>query len=451
MIWSSKSITAQCFSALLRGLLLPLCLFLSACAGKGVYDGPPCADVLALPQDLRAYAEAAGGSRRLISAEAQAEAAARGAERFFKPWRNDRPPAYIKKLLLENFGLNTDRAFTDDDRPFPPVLRRELEAAGNKRAFGLGAGPAVTLRHCDLRAAPTSRRFYLRPDLPGEGYPFDYFQQTSLPPGVPLYICNLSADGTWMLVESPTAAGWLPADALARADGAFMETWRSRPLAAFVRDRVSVGGTSGHIGALLPLSGRSGDGSAVLYPRRGADGKAEAASAVPPPGSVVAVPLPLTADNVARIGNEMMGQAYTWGGLDGGRDCSALTRDIFVPFGLYPPRHSAAQARTGRTTAIPPADAEDRKALVAREAQPFRSLIWFPGHIALYLGVYEGKGLIFHNIWGLRTRDASGGCDNRAVIGKAVVTTLDPGVERPDLCPGKRLAERMEKIAFPWE
>jgi cell wall-associated NlpC family hydrolase len=439
------------FLRLPAGPSLILCLFLSACAGagKGLYDGPPCADVLTLPQDLRVYAEAAGGSRRLLAPEAQAEVAARGAERFFKPWSNDRPAPYIKKLLQENFGLKPDRAYIDETRPFPPETWKAIEANADKQAFGRGAGPAVTLRHCDLRAAPTSLRFYLRPDLPGEGYPFDYFQETSLPPGVPLYICAVSADGDWVLAESPLAAGWLPARDTARTDEAFMRLWRSRPLAALVRDGVNVGGTRAHIGTLLPLSGRNGDASAVLHPRRGVSGRAEAATAVLPQGSAVTVPLPLTADNVAAVGNAMMGQRYTWGGLDEGRDCSALTRDIFVPFGLYAPRHSGAQARSGR--AIPLTGAGDKEAQITREAQAFQSLIYLPGHIALHLGVYEGRNLIFHNIWGLRTRDASGGCDGRAVIGKAVVTTLDPGRERPDLCAGKNLKDRMKTIVLPFE
>ncbi|MDR1945954.1 MAG: SH3 domain-containing protein [Desulfovibrio sp.] len=433
----------------LCGTGIALCLFLSACAGRGSYDGPPCADVLNLPQDLRAYAEAAGGGSRLLSPEAQADAAARGTELFFKPWRHDKAPPYIRRMLLNNFGLKADRAYIDNTRPFPPETWKELEVVCNKPAFGHGAGPAVTLRHCDLRAMPTSLRFYLRPDLPGEGYPFDYFQQTSLPPGVPLYICNISTDGAWMLVESPLSAGWLPARDLARTDEAFMESWRSRPLLALVRDNVNVGGTRAHIGTLLPSAGRSGDGLSVRYPRRGFSGRAEAATALLPPGSAVTIPLPITADNVAGVGNEMMGQRYTWGGLDEGRDCSALTRDIFVPFGLYLPRHSAAQAKTGRVT--PLTGAGGKEALIMREARPFRSLLFLPGHIALYLGTYEGKGIIFHNIWGLRTRDASGGCDNRAVIGRAVVTTLDPGRERPDLCAGKSLLERMEKIVTPAE
>ncbi|MDR2123392.1 MAG: SH3 domain-containing protein [Desulfovibrio sp.] len=431
------------------GELLVICLFLSACAGKGAYNGPPCADVLNLPQDLRIYAEAAGGNRRLLPPEAQDRVAALGAARFFKPWLNDKPPAYIKKLLQTNFGLKPDRAYIDETRPFPPETWTALETQANKQAFGRGAGPAVTLRHCDLRAAPSSLRFYLRPDLPGEGYPFDYFQETSLPPGVPLYICNISADRAWMLVESPLAAGWLPARDAARTDDAFMRLWRSRPLVALVRDGVNAGGTRAHIGTLLPLSGRSGGDTVVYLPRRGLSGNAEAATAALPQGSAVTVPLALTADNVAAVGNAMMGQRYTWGGLDEGRDCSALTRDLFVPFGLYLPRNSAAQAGTGRV--IPTAGSGDKDALVAREARPFRSLIRLPGHIALYLGVYEGKNIIFHNIWGLRTRDASGGCDNRAVIGKAVVTTTDPGRERPDLCAGKSLKERMDKIVLPFE
>jgi hypothetical protein len=89
-------------------------------------------------------------------------------------------------------------------------------------------------------------------------------------------------------------------------------------------------------------------------------------------------------------------------------------------------------------------DAE-KEAAIKGAAAPFRSLVWLKGHIGLYLGQYEGKALLFHNMWGLRTRDAKGGCDNRAIVGKAVVTTLRPGVERPDLCSPGSLLDRVER------
>ena len=159
------------------------------------------------------------------------------------------------------------------------------------------------------------------------------------------------------------------------------------------------------------------------------------------------VPLPLTAEAVARIGNEMMGQPYAWGGLDGKRDCSALTRDLMAPFGIFLPRNSSAQGRAGRPIPLAGMSNEEKEAAILREAPPFRSLIWLRGHIGLYIGSYQGKAMLFHSMWGLRTKDASGGCDNRAVVGKTVVTTLRPGSERPDLCTPGSFLDRIEKVA----
>jgi cell wall-associated NlpC family hydrolase len=47
------------------------------------------------------------------------------------------------------------------------------------------------------------------------------------------------------------------------------------------------------------------------------------------------------------MANELIGEAYGWGGLYQNRDCSAMVRDMFSPFGIWLPRHSEDQAREG--------------------------------------------------------------------------------------------------------
>ena len=451
-----------CQTAFFRGISLALVALLlfaaSGCGGKkgsGKYpaSGVICQDVLTLPQNLNTYASAAGGNRTLAPAALQAAAAAEQKDSLYRPWRMTEASRWVKQSLDKNFSMKLENAYTDNRRPFPSSTWAALEENSNKRAYPSQEGKGITLRHTNLRAMPTSMPYYLDPDKPGEGFPFDYFQQTSLPMGTPLYICNISKDESWILVETALAAGWLPVADVAGVDDAFVERWQHGGLAALVRDRVAVGSSSEHAGTLLPLASGSapsglGNALSILFPVRGNDGKARAESVSLAPGDAVAVPLALSPANIALIGNGMMGQAYGWGGLMQLRDCSALTRDLYAPFGVWLPRNSARQAGVGRPIALTGMGNAEKEAVIVREAVPFASLLWLRGHIAVYLGTYQGKPVMFHNMWGLRTRDSSGSCDGRAVVGKAVVTSLRPGSERPDLCSG--LLDRIERaIVLP--
>jgi hypothetical protein len=187
----------------------------------------------------------------------------------------------------------------------------------------------------------------------------------------------------------------------------------------------------------------------VLYPVRGADGRAYAAEAVLAPGEAAPFPLPLTPGRLAGVGNVMMGQPYGWGGLLENRDCSALTRDLLLPFGIWLARNSGGQGSGGRLVDLRDLDAKARTARIAAEAAPFFSLLWLRGHIAFYLGEYAGEPVIFHSIWGLRLRgNGPEAREGRAVIGKACVTGLRPGAELPDISTPDSLLDRMERIVL---
>ena len=170
-----------------------LCLLVAGCGTKSpgtlpVAQGVPCRDVITYPQDLQVYAQAAGPQKRLASAAELQQAAERQKNSLFRPWRATQPSRWVKQSLDKNFNMNPNRGYSNDKRPFPSDAWDELVANSNKEAYGQGAGPAITLRHTNMRAMPTRRHYYLRPDQPGEGYPFDFFQHRSLAAGTPLYI-----------------------------------------------------------------------------------------------------------------------------------------------------------------------------------------------------------------------------------------------------------------------
>jgi hypothetical protein len=419
-----------------------------------------CSDLVRLPQDLTVYARQAGWDKSLLAPKEQDLLAERARKAFFAPWRQKAPSTGLKRSLADTFALRREAGFGENLRPFPPEDWAALKDNARPTDFPSLAAHAITVCATSLRAMPSRRPYFLDPDLPGEGYPFDYFQHSALWAGTPLFLSHLSRDGLWVLAETSTSSGWLPLRDTALVDADFERLWQSRPLAVLVRDKVALRGREGeepvigHTGALFPMAAACGAGvaaPAILYPRRADGGQARPAEAVPPPGAAEPFPLPLTPEKIARVGNGMLGQPYGWGGLLENRDCSSLIRDLFLPFGLWLPRNSAGQGKAGRTEDLGGLDAPARKEYIAARAVPFFSLIWLRGHIALYLGRHQGEPVIFHTFWGLRLRgpdpqDRYG--ESRAVIGKACVTGLSPGADLPDIASPNSLLDRMERLVF---
>lgn len=448
-------------------LILLCLLLLAACGGRQVPtregDLPPwmgtLADLRHFPQDLQVYARAAGADRLLLSPDEQAAEAARFTRIFFGPWG-------MRKTSLRQRDVaaifRKARGFRQDDIRWSQTEWDAMSRNAHLRSFPSRARPAITVRNADLREMPTSQPRFSEPTPDPRANPFDYFQYSLLPVGTPVLVAHTSRDGRWHFVESPVAGGWVAAEDIALADEDFMRTYRNGRYAALLRDRTDLPLTArhgsshengpaiqAHIGALLPLLGENAQGGLdVLIPLKGADGMARAAAVSLPSGHAAPMPLPLTPGNVAMVGNVMMGQRYGWGGMFGDRDCSALTRELLTPFGLWLPRNSGAQARLGAVLPLEGMSVKEKEARILEYGVPFLSLVGMRGHITLYVGKYKGRAAIFHNVWGVRTIEQ--GNDNaRFIVGRAVVTSITPGVELKNLYRDVTFADRLRTLSTP--
>ncbi len=142
-----------------------------------------------------------------------------------------------------------------------------------------------------------------------------------------------------------------------------------------------------------------------------------------------------------------MRQPYGWGGMFGDRDCSALTRDLFTPFGIWLPRNSSAQARRGLVIPLAGLSKSEKQDAILTNGIPFLSLVGMKGHICLYVGKYDGEAAIFHNVWGLRIVE-NGNDDARLVVGKAVVTSITPGMEIRNLYRPVTFVDRLRSLTI---
>ena len=450
-------------------LILALCctLALAGCGGtrgggkvaptdEGAFSGPrgSIADLRKLPQDLLVYARENNPDRPLMSAAEQARQNARFDSLFFGPWeavRSSVPASEAFAIFGGQHKRGKARGWAENLQPWTQENWDRLMANAAREAYPSRFDKAITVRPTVLREAPTDKPRFGNPSEAGEGYPFDMFLYSTLPVGMPLLVVHASADGAWVFVETALVSGWVPTADTAVTDASFRSQYRNGRYAVVVRDDVPLldgAGryvATGNLGTMLPVASSSGSALTLMVPVRDPQGRAVTVPVRVSSIDAVRKPLPMTAKAVAELGNRMMGQPYGWGGFLFNRDCSLAMRDLFIPFGVWLPRNSAAQAKAWRYVGFVKSSPAGKESLIKDEGVPFATLLWLRGHITLYVGTYKGQPVMFHNMWGIRTDE--GGREGRHVIGRAVVTSLQPGAELPNVRSENLILSRLRGMS----
>jgi hypothetical protein len=413
-------------------------LWLIACLALVLLDGCAArerriADLAELPQSASWYQARVEGADWRAKPGFQKGMAAEWRANWFEPWLKPDPQAGAAQIKEDGEDFIANPGFGENllARRNPYFIA--LIKNSSWQNYPNAGWNAITTNSTDLRLLPSAKPVYSSPE-PGEGFPFDRMQQTSLPPNTPVYVHHQTKDRAWLLVQTPLAWGWLPAGQTARIAQSQAERIMGCDLMAITAEEADVAGLKhGHlfkasIGAVLPLIGESQRHWQTLVAVKDYQGRAVLISALIEKTSAARFPAELNAKNIARLADRVMGQAYGWGGLYGDRDCSGFMRDLFAACGLWLPRNSTDQAQKGgRFMDLAGLDARAKKQAIMRDGIPFLSLVWLPGHIMLYVGAWQGEPLVLHNMWALRTGN------NGGIIGRAVITTLEPGRERADL------------------
>ncbi|MBQ7585654.1 MAG: SH3 domain-containing protein [Desulfovibrionaceae bacterium] len=432
-------------------LSLLLVFNLTGCGSKKPAPAPSkpktisIADEKNFPQDLNFYARHIGPKRRLLTPEQQSAAKHRFDRIYFGPWQMSHTTVNPKNICVRKA-----RGYKENGQRWTQAEWDQMVANANISNFPSLALPAITVRNTDLRENPTHKPRYDKTGINPYKYPFDDFQYSQLPIGMPLFISHQSADGRWFFVECPLVGGWIDSNDVAFVDDSFKSKWLSYPLAAIVKDQVPLPqiGTPATIGTVLPLVKTRGSSVTLLVPQKNAQHQAIIQEINLTTEEAQPHPLVLTPASMAKLGNMLISQPYGWGGMYGLRDCSATTHDLLAPFGIWLPRNSRAQARTGVVVSLEGLTPEAKEDLIKKSGTPFLSLVGLPGHITMYVGTYEGKVAILHNAWGVRTIEGSN-TNARHIIGKTVVTSIKPGIELPNLYRTRTFVDNIRALATP--
>ncbi len=365
-------------------------------------------------------------------------------KKYFKPWTLSKLDIPTKDFGWEVRFVQRKPIYKSKGKKIPSSTYNKWIKNANYQNINTKRYNAITIKRTNVKALPTTKSFYRDPKRTGEGFPFDYNQNSALHLNVPLFISHYSLDKKWAFVRASYSFGWVKSSDLAIVGEKFQKLFKNGKYAVVIKDNLRLynKGKSVSIvklGTIFPISR---DKKHYLVATKDTIGYAKIEKLkVIQNGIIAQKPLRFNSKNVGKLAKEFYGEPYGWGGGYECRDCSATTRDFLGVFGIFLRRNSGKQAKDGKSTYIKGLAKEDKKKKIIKDAEPFASLLHVPGHIVLYLGQYKGEPVIMHTYWGIRKNDRS-----KLVTGRTIITTTEPGKERSDIREKSKLINTLKHI-----
>ena len=352
-------------------------------------------------------------------------------ESYFKPWNiidGDR----IRGQVEWAFDIyNVSNSYGENLQLLSQSFFDNMKSNANFENYSTLNKKAVTIQEVNLRAFPTDKPLLLDPNKAGEGFPFDYLQNTTVAANKPLYVTHYSKDKEWAHVISSFAYGWIKVNQLAFLQKYETDLWQEAQQVFILKDGVPIYSSRGDflfkskIGMMLALTDEGKNSFTVLAVSRYKQSeplfiKAKISKNIAHKGFIS-----FNTENLEKIIGELLHSNYGWGGAYGQRDCSSTLKDMFTPFGLWLPRNSYQQSKIGNVVSLDGLSSDEKINFIKEKAIPFKTLLYKKGHIVLYTGIVDNKITIFQNMWGIKTiKDKKEG---RFIVGKAIFSTLNLG------------------------
>jgi len=322
----------------------------------------------------------------------------------------------------------------------------DIIEASNFQSFDKLRKKAITIKNSHLKVFPTVSKIFYDPNQAGEGFPFDYNENSSIKINTPLFISHLSKDKLWAFVESSVAIGWIKISDIAYVDNKFTKVFENGNYYVSIKDNTNIYKNkylldSVDLGTIFPKAKKGFIIASKDYKNNGY------LRVIDNNVNLKKIGIEFNIKNIQALSSELIGERYGWGGILENRDCSLMIKDFYAPFGIYLHRNSGMQKNDGKSIDIGDLNNEMKKQYILENAIAFQTLIYLPGHIMIYVGEKDGEPLVFHNMWGVKTVDENGKY-GRDIVGKSVVTTLTPGSEIKNHLDKYSILSRIKSITM---
>ena len=348
---------------------------------------------------------------------------------YFRVWNIKKPTQSVEDIKWSFRSYVVGKSYGENLHLLKQSFFDKMYKNSNFKNYLKLSKCGITLKHLNIRSFPTLRPLLKDPSLAGEGFPFDYLQNSTIAANKPLFVSHYSKDRRWVYIFSSFASGWVQAADIAFLDKKDTKKWQKAKQVFLIKEGVSIVDAKNNflfksrIGMMLPLVSEEKNYYNVLTVSSFKNSEPLFVKLKIPKTIASKKVLTISRDNLNKIIGEVSKSNYGWGGIYEQRDCSSTIRDIYAPFGIWLPRNSFRQSKIGDVIKLDNLTNKEKILKIKKFAIPFKTLLYKKGHIVLYVGTYNDKIIILHNTWGIKTKNE----ERRVVIGKTIFSTLELG------------------------
>ncbi|MDR3124872.1 MAG: C40 family peptidase [Endomicrobium sp.] len=298
---------------------------------------------------------------------------------------------------------------------------------------------ALTIGYAKLKALPTDVPLISSSDTAD----INRLAATDLNFWSPVAALYSTKDNQWCYVISEVYEGWIKAKHLIFASKEALSDYFNDKNIAVVTSRfadiykdtyLSQFYESVKMGTILHISKIKNDTIEVKIPVKSLNENLEFMYCYVKKSDVSLGFLPYTKRNVIVQAFKQIDAPYDWGHNYGYTDCSGFVRQIFSCFGIKFPKNSGQQINIKDSIELGKYNITLKAQTIISEGISGITLLYFPGHIMLYLGHLDKNLYVIHSI-----RGYSGKNNKIHMLNKVAVTDLALGDKSKD----KSLRERI--------
>lgn len=422
------------------------CVVFSGCATQ--YIKTP-KDIRVFPQDATYYL----AKHYEVKTSQTKKLAQQYMQFWYSPWQNMRINQDTKSIFWVKGSLLKAPGYGENLRKNSLKSTKAIWDDMDIGTYPNAKIKAIIVNETNIRAAPTDMpRFNSNKGYPtSQSYPFDRWQNSLVFSGTPVLITHLSKSKQWAHIQTEFVCGWVRIEDLAYvSDKDITKIMSAKRYIMPYTDGINLYDKSGNfalrarIGQLFAVPNDNPDSVYVYY--RKPNGFVQITLIKISRSDFKTFPQNLNPKFVAHLINTMMGDKYGWGGYLGNRDCSAFIRDIFAYFGLYLPRNSRSQVLYAKNMVnLKHFSRKQKERYIIENATPFGTLLWFNGHIMLYIGTYNNRVIVAHSAWSVETSKLFSKTHN--MLGGVVISTLYVGKENNGISSRTMLIDKVQGMS----